>query len=325
MRSIRGAVALAALLAAPLACPADEPVAEATPATTPTPPPPVEIARTNIRLTPPPGFVPATTFDGLMKEDDQASIMVVTFAVGFNQAVADIVDEETLTRKKLTIVKKEMTSIRGRTAFVADMTQVVADIPFQRINVLFGDDKDSVLIVANFPQAKRATLEAPIRAALLDAEWLRIGDTAAFGARPFELTPSADLKRASFIRESQLFTTNAVYPRVDVRTALYVAGPSLNNAQGILPEDQCEHSIRKLPMAVVSQITSTRQVEIDGLDGIEMIANARDPDTTHELLVYQVILFEQSMAWVFHGITVVEDREKNLAAFKAMTESFKRR
>ncbi len=106
---------MAMLLAAPLACPADEPVAEATPATTPTPPPPVEIARTNIRLTPPPGFVPATTFDGLMKEDDQASIMVVTFAVGFNQAVADIVDEETLTRKKLTILNKEIIKTGGST------------------------------------------------------------------------------------------------------------------------------------------------------------------------------------------------------------------
>lgn len=288
-------------------------------------PTPVLLAKAGVRLTPPPGFKLSEKIEGLLQnEEAKASIMAVPFNSPFLEAAQDLFDEETLKAKGITLVKKEIVVVQGRTAILGRMTQTANEIPYMRLNLLIGNETESVLIVANYPEAMKERLEEPVTKCLMNTDWLKIGTMAASGAAPFEVTEAGDLKAATYMLENRIYTTNGVYPRESPEVALLIIGPTLNRGIALGREETCERFLKQLSMAVYYATSSSVAITVDGLDGFEMTGKARDPGTTEQMILYQAVLYVEDYAYTFSGVTSEKDGEKNLELFRKMTRSFKR-
>jgi hypothetical protein len=64
---------------------------------------------------------------------------------------------------------------------------------------------------------------------------------------------------------------------------------------------------------------------IDGLDGYEIIADAKDTTSDTPITVYQVMLFDNKSYILIQGIVGTKIRDKYLLEFKAMARSFERK
>jgi hypothetical protein len=76
--------------------------------------------------------------------------------------------------------------------------------------------------------------------------------------------------------------------------------------------------VTKLSLGEVKDIT------IDEVGGLEVVAEATDSDTQAPLIIYQVILFDDNRYYVMQGFTTPGQKEEDLKAFRDMARSFKR-
>lgn len=109
---------------------------------------------------------------------------------------------------------------------------------------------------------------------------------------------------------------------------LYVITASTQVACGSLKGKGAEFSeqaIRSLEAVKVTSIDDPRDIVIDGLSGLEQLADGVDTQSDEEVAVYHATLFEDCRYYRFFGLTPRSEAESYRADFRRMTESFARR
>jgi hypothetical protein len=71
-------------------------------------------------------------------------------------------------------------------------------------------------------------------------------------------------------------------------------------------------------------VKSTRPVRIDGLQGVEVLANARSREVGRQVMIYLVIVAEPQQYWKLAGRVNARRQDELLPIFRSMAESFHR-
>ena len=74
----------------------------------------------------------------------------------------------------------------------------------------------------------------------------------------------------------------------------------------------------------ISKIESTQQITIDNISGYEIIAIGKDKKTGNPEKSYQVILFSDSLYYIFYGSTN-QDFDNNINELKKAVKTFNRK
>jgi hypothetical protein len=280
----------------------------------------VKIPGTKCSLVPPAGFVAATNFSGFQEPETGSSIMINQLPAPY-QTVVDGFTAEALKARGMTLVSKQAIDFNKSKATLINLTQAANGANYLKQILVFGDSKETVLVNGIYPESARIN-EAKIKEALLSTVYDPAQDDDLAAAAAFSIdTRNTEFKIVKFISGSLLYSTDGQIPTE--KPTLIVGGSTGKVAAG-QQKQYAEDRIKKLPRGEFNLIKEVKEVTIDNLKGYEIVAEGKSKDDKTEL-VYQVMLFNDKGEYYIILGQAKEDREKNLATYRTIAGTFKRK
>lgn len=283
----------------------------------------VVVQNTKISLVPPANFTVATNFAGFQQDSSGASIMVVELPAPYSE-IAKAFTAEGLKTQGMDLLEKEELILNGIPAILIKGEQPAYGNTYHKYTLAFGSETESILINGTYQKENEATLEETIKSAVLSCIYDASKSIDPMESANFEITlTGTDMVFAASIANSLLFNREGQIPATATDKAAFIVAKSFSEMEILDKKAFSENRLRQNPITIKS-ITSTEPIRIDGLDGFEIAATS-DPDELGKVLeLYQVTLFSDKQYYILFGSSE-SDYEKNMAVFKSLTQTFKRK
>jgi hypothetical protein len=279
---------------------------------------------TSVTLDPPPGFAPARRFSGF-QQDATGSSIVVTELPGPVSEVTAAMTADGMATQGMRLLESSETSVAGRSALLLHAAQSVSGIEFEKWTLAFGEQNRTVLVVATFPKAAGEQLREPLRAALLTVKWSPQVERVRTEGLPFAIAETPELKITRRVSNTLLLGKPGTAVKVDPADPLVVVGVSIHDIKITDVASFARDRIQR-----TSQITGVsgivgESVRVDGLDGYELRAEARDQASGTPLRVYQLLLANSRQYFLVQGLIGADQAEHFLPQFRAIGRSLRRK
>lgn len=279
----------------------------------------VQVLGTQVSLAPPPGFTPAERYSGFESAETGASVMVLELPGPYAEVVRGLT-EEGLKRGGVKLLDSEKVDIAGRRGLLIHASQDVQDATYLKWMGVFGDDRRSVQVVANYPKGEAGSVGDALRKCVLGAKWDRTLVVDPFAYLPFTISVPGELKFFARLQNSLLFTRTGEANKDAPAEPLYSVTPSLGPAQVDNLALTAETRLKQMLVKPVIQISQA--IEIGDLKGWEIVADATDEKGKTKLVAYFVMLLDGEGYYVFFGSVGADQQGPYLPAFRTATMSF---
>lgn len=284
----------------------------------------LDITGTRISLIPPDGFSASSRFTGVQNEELEASIMIIQLPAPVGEVTGSFTPEQ-LARQKMVLLSKKQLRVGTNDALLYHFRQSSVTEPFLKwVLVLSGED-ESALVTAAFPESAKKKLSDALQEAVLSARWNSRTNSDDLAGLSFTVKSHPSLKLAKRISNALAFTKDGKFPGRPHNDPLYIVSESVSKP--IVPNKEGFARNHILQTATVTNVTisSSAKIQIDGLEGYELVATARKLNPAEPVTVYLVLLFEREGFFVFQGLTPPTSADEYLQAFREMARSFKRK
>ena len=283
------------------------------------------IAGTRVSLAPPAGFTPSPQFPGYWQESLGSSIVVMEFPGSFLEISSGFSNPSALAKRGMALLNKQDIKLDGRSGLLLQVRQNAYGTEFLKWVLIFGDDKESVMIGATFPKELEGELSEKMKASVLTAKWDQDRKVSRTEGLDFSVSEKGDLRLAQRLVNSLLYTKGGIFPSEDVDDPAFIVGQSLSKIGVDKKEEFAKSRILQTATITEIEIEQSNQITIDGLSGYEVVARGKDTKSGQVMLIYQIILFEDQSYYILQGIVSGKQRETHLPTFKEMAGSFKRK
>ena len=283
------------------------------------------IIGTRVSLTPPDEFVPAPQFPGLLQEATGSSIMVTEMPGPFSQLSAAFSTPSELAKRGMTLLKKQGVTVGRQNGLLLHLTQMASGTEFRKWLLLFGNEKEVVMVTATFPKMFEKELSEKLRTSVLSATWDSEKSVSSTDGLNFGISEKGEMRLAKRVSNMLLYSKGAIFPSADADDPVFIAGPAISNVNVDDPEEYAKWRILQTASVTNIEIERSGKVVIDKLNGHEIVARARDTKSGKAVVIYQTMLFEGQRYFLLLGIVGSNNRDVYLPVFKAMAESFKRK
>jgi hypothetical protein len=286
----------------------------------------VDFPEVGLAIPQPSGFIKATSFNGFEQADTKSSVMLSKIPGPF-AAVTKGFNQSTLAARGIELISKQSVKIDNQSGLLLKVSQSAYGQKFLKWILVFGNERDTKVIVATFPIDSAPKLSDNLKAAILAVAPSKIA-APDVSSLPFTVTAVEGLTRVTKITsfgKSAAFTKDGKMPNVAVITdPLFIVTPSL----GAVPvgdlKSFAQQRLSNYPQIEIEKITATTEISIDNLPGWEMTANGRDLQTKATLKIYQAILFPKSGGYILM-VGIVGDKQADLylPKFKAIALTYR--
>jgi hypothetical protein len=284
---------------------------------------PQNVAGARVTLQPPPGFTPAVRFPGFEHAASGSSILVTEVPGEAFAEMRDAFTARNLAARGMTLRTSETVRIDGYEGVLLAVSQEAHGIAFDKWVVAFGSDSATVAVTATYPAAAAAELGESLRQAVLSAR-MRGGPLDPFEGLTFRVAESARLKVAKRLVNMLILTETGDLSQGPSGAPFLIVGSSL--VPGAM-DDVEAFSGRRIgqteSIVGLGNLTGA-PVTIDGIEGYELLADARDDASARPLRIYQVILPEGSHYLIIQGITGADRAAEMIPEFRAVARSLRR-
>lgn len=284
-----------------------------------------QVKGTAVRIVPPPGFVPAPRFPGYMQESTNASIMVTEMPAPFSELTAGFSDPAAMKKQRMTLLDKRAVTVDGHGGLLLNVKQSAYGTMFLKWVLVLGDEKKSVMVVANFPQDYEARLSKNLKTSLSTVRWEKDKPLSPAEGLRFTVQEYGNLKRVPTMSNTLAFSRDGVFPSKSPDDPIFVAAPSLSKLpiqdKGSFATERVRSSVG-IEGTVIEEIT---EVTIDDLEGYEVLAKGKHAESGNPVVVYQTILFDDPDYYIMQGRTSERNAENCVPSFKKMARTFKRK
>lgn len=278
---------------------------------------------TRLSLAPPAGFAPATQFSGFQNPETGASILVSEMPAPV-QTIVEAFTDEALKSKGMTLVERQTVDFNQSKATFLKASQPAHGLTYLKQMLIFGDDSTTFLVNGIYPQDS-GTDEAEIKKALFSTSFNKTQIDDPLGAVPFRIdVTDTPFKFSKFLAGSLIYTTDGQVPTNTADDALFIAGSSLGKVPVESKRQYALDRLKKLPNGESFTTRSVNTVDIDSLDGIEIVAFGKNADGKNEL-VYQVMLFEEGEGYFILVGSATDFYDIYLENFKKIAKTFRRK
>jgi hypothetical protein len=282
----------------------------------------VNIAGTKISLIPPKGFTKASNFQGFQQNESGSSIMVVVIPGPFSQVSKGITKEGLLSRG-IEVDKIEDVSLNDLPAVLATGKQNANGYLYTKYIFCFGTEKETTIINGAFPENLKE-LGNEVKKSLLSVVYEQDKKIDPLVHVDFQVdVANSKLTFAKSVANALLFTVDGNLPPKSADKTMLTVSKSLSQ---IAIEDKklfALNRIKQLPVEI-EKIESSDMIEIDGINGYEIVATAKSKKTAESEKVYQVILFSDNLYYILVGITN-DLSGKSIDELRRVAGSFKRK
>jgi hypothetical protein len=283
----------------------------------------VSVKGTKISLAPPADFVNAANFAGFQQNSSGSSIMIVEVPAPFSE-IGKAFSKEGLQTQGMILLEKEQLLINTNTALLIKGEQEAYGNTYYKYTLAFGSESESILINGTYLKSNEEDLAAIIRKSLLSVVYNSEKIINPFDTVDFAITAEVtDLVFAKNVGPSLLFNREGAIPSTAPDKAIFIASKSFSELEIVDKKAYAENRIKQNPI-MIDSLLSTTPITIDDLEGFEIVARGKTKKEQANTEVYQVMLFSDKLYYIFLGSSEGE-YEKNLAAFKTIVKTFKRK
>lgn len=282
----------------------------------------ITVKSTKVSLIPPKGFRTADNFAGFQEDSSGASITVIEMPAPFNEISKGLTKEAFLT-KEMELVSKEEKEIDHYPAYLVKATQRVYLENFVKYILIFGDDQKTVMVNGTVPAEKELMGEL-IKESILTTIYLEEKQINPLQDANFEIDlKDSGLKFATSLSGTLLFSMDGKVPTASEDKTSLMAGISISKLNIENRKDFAQARIKFLPFQNL-EIKETKEIRIDQMDGIAIIAYGKANAQADKELIYQVILFEQKDYYILLA-TANSDFDNKLKLFEQISSTFRRK
>lgn len=284
----------------------------------------VSFPAVRIKMLRPVGFDDAEKFHGFQQENTQSSILLNRIPGPFSEIKRGFTSVHMETRGMNLLGKKDIT-IAGKNGILINITQSAYGIDFEKWVLVFEMDGETIMATATFPASETQSISENLKNALLSTLPDDSPEPPLGSDLDFKLVASKKLKITRSNVKALAFTQDGAIPMKSQDDPLLIATQSHSAVQ---IGDLRQFALKRLSqtaLIITTQITSEGEIEIDGLSGYEIVADALHSDTARPVVVYQLILKLDDSYIIVGGRVGADSADEYLPEFKKMAHSLKRR
>lgn len=277
-----------------------------------------KISGTKCSILAPNGFIVSSNFDGLQNVEKGASIMI-TELPGSYFMMHENFNAENLKSRGMILISKETVDYNNSQATYIKVRQEANGIQYLKQIVMFGNQDYTVLANGIYPE-KYKQIEKEIKTALFSIKYDKNEDISTIENVDFDI----DLSTTNFIFTKQMsntiiYTIDGKFP---TEHPFFMAGKSISKINAKNKKEYSVERLKNLPNGKSITIESITSINIDGLDGYEIIGYGKNSKEEDEQ-IYQIMLYtESSDYYIMIGITSLENKDY-LKTFKEIAQSFR--
>lgn len=287
----------------------------------------VRVAGTKVSLSPPVGFVAATTFPGFQHLESGSSLLVTLLPEPFAKANLGIDDPRQLAKQNMERLAREDRDAGKYPGILMHLRLRVQQIEFEKWMWVFGSANETVMIHGAYPAAVAEEYGPLLRHAVLSARWDPDAEVSALDGLGFSLTNTGTLVFFARMANTVTYTEDGQADLEKQGKAMFVIGPAVRPvAQALGAENRRSFVKRRLRATAHHrdfEIESVEPVTIDALEGFEVVATALS-DSSVPTTIYQLTLFEGGSYWLGQGLVRSSERQRFLPMFRNMGRSLAR-
>jgi hypothetical protein len=285
----------------------------------------VKVPGTKVSLVPPTGLKPSERFPGFLDEETSSSIVITEMPAPYSE-IADGFTKEALAMRGMNLLSRREISINGRSGILLHVGQEARSIAFLKWMVITGNEKETVLITATFPEEMKAQLSSAMEKSALSVQWDAAAKIDPLAGLNFSFNDDPSLRFARRISSGVILTKDGALPGKPTNDPIFIIAPSVS--QEAISDIKKFAVMRLMQIEKVSEVAIKKHsdVTIAGLPGSEIVAIARwsdSPDAT--VVVYQVLLHDGENYFIMQGIAPREEQEKYLPIFNRVAKSFSKK
>jgi hypothetical protein len=230
---------------------------------------------------------------------------------------------EGLATRGMTLMGSREVKIPAGNALLVLVGQKAAGAEFRKWILVVGDEKQTEMIVGTFPRAA-GDLSGPIKRALLAVSWAGSARTDWFEGLTFRVDSTPKLRLANRTGNTLNFSETGRAGPFGPRDALLFVGNSVGEIE--IVDLEAFSKIRAANTVHLKGLAnlSGRKLEIDGLPGYELLADAQDTDTGYPIKLYQLLLVDGLTYYVAQGLVGMERADDFVPEFRGVTATFRR-
>ena len=285
----------------------------------------VKVPGTKVSLVPPTGLKPSERFPGFWDEETSSSIVITEMPAPYSE-IANSFTKEALATKGMSLLSKKEISLNGRPGIMLHVEQEARSIAFLKWMVVTGDEKETVLITATFPEKMKAQLSSAMEKSALSVLWDAGAKVDPLAGLNFSFNDDPSLRFARRISSGVILTKDGALPGKPTNDPLFIIAPSVS--QAAISDIKKYAEMRLMQIEKVSGVAIKKQsdVTIAGLPGSEIVAEAQRNDSPNaRVVVYQVVLLDGENYFIMQGMAPREEQEKYLAIFNRIAKSFRKK
>jgi hypothetical protein len=283
------------------------------------------VAGTKISLKPPAGFTPASQYPGFELQDLGSSIMITEIPGPFKEVSAGVTDPAALKKQGISVLSSQQIKIAGHTGVLVRVAQNAFDTDYLKWLLVFGDEKETVMIAATFPKQFASKLSEIMKTSIFTATWDRGKEVSPTEDLNFTVSEKGDMKLAKRVSNLLIFTRSGSVPKKDIDDSYFIVGPGVNKIETDNPEGFARSYILENDSVTGIEIEQSNKMTIDSLNGYEIVARGKDKKSGQPMVIYQTVLFVGQDFYFMIGVSSDRQREAYLTIFREMAGSFKRK
>ena len=280
---------------------------------------------TKVSLDPPEGFVAAKQFPGFMMESTGSSIMVTELPAPYSE-ISKGFTEKGFAGQGMSLMGRKDVKIASGDASLFHVSQSANGIRFLKWMLGFGNEKETVLVVATFPEQFESDLSAILKEAVLTTKWMADARVDQSEGLTFKVKEDSDLYIAGKVGNSLLLTRNGELPQKNVGEPKVVVGSSVTQGWEV-PGDRgiyAKSRLNQTQILTAPKVIVEKEVEIDGLEGYLIEAEGKHKETGEMLFIMQCLLFTSDGYYIFQGMVDSSEKPKYQPVFGSILSSFSR-
>jgi hypothetical protein len=262
----------------------------------------------------------AQQFPGLQRAEMGASIMVTEIPAPYAK-MKEGINAEGLATRGVSVTGVETVRLADREGVLMAGTQTAQGIVFKKWMLLFGDSTNSVMVMATFPLELSDQLSGQMRAAVVSSRWAPDTEVGVFEGLAFRVEPTAKLHISNRVSNLLLLAKPGHKGVVPPQDPLMVVGTSLSEVEIDDVESFSRERLKQTAQISDIEYRNGRRVSVNGMNGYEVVATAKDARSGAPLFVYQAVLLETDRYFILQGFVGSERGDEYLAEFRAVTDT----
>lgn len=281
---------------------------------------PISIPGTKCTMIPPEGFTLSNRFSGFIQPSTGASIMLTELPAPY-QEISDGFTAEALRTKGMELVSKRLIDLNGSKATMIVVTQTAQGISYKKQMLLLGDSSVSVIVNGIYPNGAEID-EKLIEKALFTTRYNQTEQVDPEEAALYTISlEGSAFKPYKYVSGVLLYTEEDQLP---TQKPTLMIGNSLSKVTTTDLKAYATSHLFTVVKPNKPKVIETNEIEIDGLTGIEIIAELEKPGKPTELVYHLILFTEDDDYFLIMGNSSVNIPEYT-RRFKTIARTFKRK